>query len=73
MSEQLIGYYSEIQKIYSQNNIIHVWLTEDGKEVEVTEVISTKERIEEHKKIFNDTICRGKLIKFIKNKIDLFL
>ena len=62
----MIGYYSSTQLNY--NNIVHVWLTEDGKEVEVTEVISTKERVEEHKNIFKDTICRGKVIRHLKHK-----
>ena len=64
----MIGYYSLTQINYKPDNIVHVWLTEDGKEVEVSEVISTKKRIEEHKNIFKDTICRGKVIRFIKNK-----
>lgn len=55
----MIGYYSSTQLNNKSNNIVHVWLTEEGKEVEVTEVISTKERIKEHKNIFKDTICKG--------------
>ena len=64
----MIGYYSTTQINNKGDNIVHVWLTEDGKEVEVSEVISTKERLEEHKNIFKDTICRGKVISHIKNK-----
>jgi len=64
----MIGYYSSTQLNNKSNNIVHVWLTEDGKEVEVTEVISTKERIKEHKNIFKDTICKGEVITHIKNK-----
>ena len=62
----MIGYYSAIQK--ESNKVIHVWLAEDGSEVEVTEVSSRKERGEEHKKNFKDSICKGKVIRWIQNK-----
>lgn len=68
MSEEYYAWFSQIQKdrLYKYNQYNHhtnIYQTNDGREVEVTEICSYKDN---HKERFNDSIYLGKVVKWLR-------
>ena len=71
MSEEYYAWFSQIQKDnlykYQYNNKFNphtnIYQTNDGREVEVTEICSFKDN---HKERFKDSIYLGKVVKWLR-------
>ena len=68
MSEEYYAWFSQIQKdrLYKYNQYnphTNIYQTNDGREVEVTEICSYKDN---HKERFNDSIYLGKVVKWLR-------
>jgi hypothetical protein len=61
------GWFSQKQKDMSSRNILsYIYLNEEGKEVEVTEINSNL-ITEQHNKLFSDSKYMGVVVKFVRH------
>jgi hypothetical protein len=66
--KEMYAWFSQIQKdrLYKYNQYTphtNIYKTNDGREVEVTEICSYKDN---HKERFNDSIYLGKVVKWLR-------